>query len=123
MKNSPTVAITIRSFDSSGSAIENLKENFTISFINKTGARLSEMDLINALGNVQGVISGTETFSRSVIDQCSSFNRVAHLIMEKAIMVSTILSSTGKIFHTIPRILNLQMIINLQKDGILRTIV
>ena len=79
MKSSPTVAITIRSFDLSSPAITKLKEKCTISFINKTGARLSEMDLMNALGNVQGVIAGTETFSRSVIDQCSSLKVISRV--------------------------------------------
>jgi D-3-phosphoglycerate dehydrogenase len=79
MKNSPTVAITIRSFDLSGPAIEKLKEKCTISFINKTGARLSETDLINALGNVQGVIAGTETFSRRVIDKCGSLEVISRV--------------------------------------------
>ena len=79
MKSSPTVAITIRSFDLSGPAITKLKENCTISFINKTGARLSKTDLMNALGNVQGVIAGTETFSRSVIDQCSSLKVISRV--------------------------------------------
>lgn len=79
MKNPPTVAITIRSFNLSSTAIEKLKENCTISFINKTGARLSETDLINALENVQGVIAGTETLSRSVIDQCSSLKMISRV--------------------------------------------
>jgi D-3-phosphoglycerate dehydrogenase len=79
MKNPPTIAITIRSFDLSGPALKKLKENFTLSFINKTGARLSETDLINALGNVQGVIAGTETFSRGVIVQCSSLKVISRV--------------------------------------------
>ena len=79
MKNTPTVAITIRSFDLSGPAHKKLKENFTLSFINKTGARLSETDLMNAMGNVQGVIAGTETFSRGVIVQCSSLKVISRV--------------------------------------------
>jgi D-3-phosphoglycerate dehydrogenase len=79
MKNPPTVAITIRSFDLSSPAIKKLKENFIISFINKTGARLSETDLINALGNVHGVIAGTETFSCRVINQCSSLKVISRI--------------------------------------------
>ena len=79
MKRSPSVAITIRSFDLSGPAIEKLKEHCTISFINKTGTRLSETDLMNALGNVEGVITGTETFSRRIIDQCSSLKVISRV--------------------------------------------
>ncbi len=79
MKRSASVAITIRSFDLSGPAIEKLKEHCTISFINKTGTRLSEMDLMNALGNAEGVIAGTETFSRRIIDQCSSLKVISRV--------------------------------------------
>ena len=79
MKNTPTVAITIRSFDLSGPALKKLKENFTLSFINKTGARLSETDLVNAMGNVQGVIAGTESFSRGVIVHCSSLKVISRV--------------------------------------------
>ena len=79
MKNSLTIAITIRSFSISGPAIEKIKEKCTLSFINKTGTRLSETDLINALSNVQGVIAGTETFSRRVIEQCSSLKVISRV--------------------------------------------
>ena len=79
MKCSASVAITIRSFDLSGPAIKKLKENCTILFINKTGKRLSETDLIDALRNVQGVIAGTETFSRRVINQCSSLKVISRV--------------------------------------------
>ena len=65
MKNSSTVAITIRSFDLSGPALKKLKENCNISFINKTGARLSETDLTNAL--VKG-ISLVKNISKRRID-------------------------------------------------------
>jgi len=79
MKNLPPVAITIRSFDLSGPALKKLKENFTLSFINKTGARLSETDLIKVLENVQGVIAGTEIFSHNVINQCSSLKVISRI--------------------------------------------
>ena len=79
MKCPASVAITIRSFDLSGPAIEKLKEHSTISFINKSGARLSETDLINALRNVQGVIAGTETFSRRVINQSPSLKVISRV--------------------------------------------
>ena len=79
MKSSISVAITIRSFDLAGPAIEKLKENCTISFINKTGVRLSETDLMNVLENVQGVIAGTETFSRRVIHQSGSLKVISRV--------------------------------------------
>jgi D-3-phosphoglycerate dehydrogenase / 2-oxoglutarate reductase len=79
MKNPPMIAITIRSFNLSGPAFEKLRDNFTISFVNKTGGRLSEADLMAVLGNVQGIIAGTETFSRRVIDQCSSLKVISRV--------------------------------------------
>ena len=79
MNNPPMVAITIRSFDRSGPAFEKLEENFSLSYINKTGARLSEDDLIKSLGNVHGVIAGTETFSCRVIDQISNLKVISRV--------------------------------------------
>lgn len=79
MKSSIPVAITIRSFNLSGPAFKKLEENCTLSFINKTGERLSETDLMKALANVQGVIAGTEIFSRRVIDQCNSLKVISRV--------------------------------------------
>lgn len=79
MKTPPAIAITIRSFDPSGPAIQKLKEKCTISFINKTGSRLSETGLIAALKGVRGVIAGTEPFSRRLMDQCSSLEVISRV--------------------------------------------
>jgi D-3-phosphoglycerate dehydrogenase / 2-oxoglutarate reductase len=79
MKCPVSVAITIRSFDLSSPAIEKLKEHSTISFINNSGGKLTETDLITALKNVQGVIAGTETFSRRVINQSPNLRVISRV--------------------------------------------
>jgi D-3-phosphoglycerate dehydrogenase / 2-oxoglutarate reductase len=64
----PRVAITIRSFDQSGGAMKKLIDEFEIVYINSTGLRLSEYDLISAIKNAEYVIAGTELFSKSVLE-------------------------------------------------------
>lgn len=72
MKHPARVAITIRSFDPKGAAMAKLQEQCIISFTNTTGRRLSEDELVRAVGDSTGVIAGTETFSAGVLHQCSS---------------------------------------------------
>ncbi|MDG6251208.1 phosphoglycerate dehydrogenase [Methanocalculus sp.] len=62
-----TVAITIRSFNDSGQAIDLLRRFFTISYINESGKRLNETELIKALDGADAVIAGTEVFSANVL--------------------------------------------------------
>lgn len=73
------IAITIRSFDLQGPAFKKLQEHCTLSYINTTGKRLSESELISGLSGVQGVIAGTERFSSSVINQCSSLRIISRV--------------------------------------------
>lgn len=62
-----TVAITIRSFNNSGQAIDLLRRFFTLSYINESGKRLNETELIKALDGADAVIAGTEVFSANVL--------------------------------------------------------
>lgn len=62
-----TVAITIRSFNNSSQAIDLLSRFFSISYINESGKRLNETELIKALDGADAVIAGTEVFSETVL--------------------------------------------------------
>jgi len=61
------VAITIRSFDVSGPAMADLLRFCEITYRNTTGKRLSEEDLVQAVRGAEGVIAGTEKFTKRVI--------------------------------------------------------
>lgn len=65
----PSVAITIRSFDQYGRAMKKLNDEFEIVYINSTGLRLSENDLMSAIRNAEYVIAGTEIFSKKVLEE------------------------------------------------------
>jgi D-3-phosphoglycerate dehydrogenase len=60
------VAITIRSFNNRTQAMEKLRKFFEISYINISGQRLNESELINVIRDADAVIAGTERFSASV---------------------------------------------------------
>lgn len=64
----PKIAITARSFDIHGEAYKKLNQYCDIVTINQTGNRLSENELIAAIQNADGTISGTEIFSKNVIE-------------------------------------------------------
>jgi D-3-phosphoglycerate dehydrogenase len=61
------VAVTIRSFDYTGSAYDILTSRFNTVYTNRSRRRLSEDELIHAICEVRGVIAGTESFSSQVI--------------------------------------------------------
>jgi D-3-phosphoglycerate dehydrogenase / 2-oxoglutarate reductase len=65
-----TVALTIRSFDQDGPAMRRLREGCRIRFVNRSGKRLAVGDLPGAIGEAEGVIAGTEPFSRQVLEAC-----------------------------------------------------
>jgi D-3-phosphoglycerate dehydrogenase len=62
------VAITIRSFEHSGPALDKLQEHCTIAYTNTTGGRLTEDALCEVLRDVHGVIAGTEPYTRRVLE-------------------------------------------------------
>jgi D-3-phosphoglycerate dehydrogenase len=77
--NRPAVAITIRSFDQYGQAMKKLNDEFEIVYINSTGLRLSENDLILALKDVEYVIGGTELFSKRVLEASTKLKVISRV--------------------------------------------
>ena len=64
----PFLAITIRTFTIDETVKTRLESHFTIDYINTSGRRLTETELLDAIRNSDAVIAGTELFSRRVID-------------------------------------------------------
>lgn len=77
--NKAPVAITIRSFDQYGRAMKKLNDEFEIVYINSTGLRLSENDLMSALKNAEYVIAGTEVFSKKVIEASTNLKVISRV--------------------------------------------
>jgi D-3-phosphoglycerate dehydrogenase len=66
------VAIPIRNFNTESEAFRELGERCTITFVNTTGRRLHEDELIAAIADADGIIAGTETYSASVLDHAKN---------------------------------------------------
>lgn len=79
MNNPIRVAITIRSFNTQGLAYKKLREYCTITYINTTGKRLSEPDLVHAIAETEGVVAGTECFSSEVIGQATALRIISRV--------------------------------------------
>jgi len=62
------VAITIRSFSQKSPALTNLENHCRITFINTSGRRLSEDEIISAIRDADGILAGTEKISRHIMD-------------------------------------------------------
>jgi D-3-phosphoglycerate dehydrogenase len=75
----PPLAITIRSFNQNGEAMKILNDKFQIVYINSSGARLSENDLILALKNAEYVIAGTELFSKRVLEESTNLKIISRV--------------------------------------------
>jgi len=63
----PAAAITIRSFDTHGPAMARLQKFCSIGYLNTTGRRLSEEELVSALAGARIAIAGTEPFTGTVM--------------------------------------------------------
>ena len=63
------IAITIRSFNTEGPAMKKLRDHFSISYINTTGKRLTEEQIVAAIHDADAVIAGTESYSAVVISK------------------------------------------------------
>lgn len=61
------IAVTIRSFGSYEHLTELLGKDDSIIYINETGKRLNEKELIGVLQEAEGVIAGTEPFTENVL--------------------------------------------------------
>jgi len=79
MKKKRPVAITIRSFDSSGHLRQKIEDEFTIVYTNTSGVRLSEGELIRALNNAEYVIAGTETYSKKVLESAGKLRAISRV--------------------------------------------
>jgi len=79
MNRKKPVAVTIRSFDEQGPAFQKLRENFSLIYINKTGKRLNESDLSGILKNAEGVIAGTEPFTREVLASAGNLKAISRV--------------------------------------------
>ena len=78
MKKHP-VAITIRSFGLNLENHQDLQENCAIQYHNTTGKRLTESELSRILPEIEGVIAGTEPFSRQVIESATSLRVISRV--------------------------------------------
>jgi len=75
----PPVAITIRSFNHFGEAMKKIKDEFEIVYVNSTGLRLSENDLISAIGIAEYVVAGTEIFSKKVLEASANLKVISRV--------------------------------------------
>jgi len=74
-----TVALTIRSFDQGGPAMGKLRESCRGGVVNRSGKRLSEGEVSRAIGGAEGVIAGTEPFSRQVLEACPGLRIISRV--------------------------------------------
>jgi len=74
-----TIAVTIRSFDYDGRAMAKLRGHCTVGYVNSTGRRLEEGELMEAIGRAEGVIAGTEPFSRRVMDASPGLRAISRV--------------------------------------------
>lgn len=72
-------AITVRSFELNIYKKKEFTEKFEIIYINKTGRRLSESELSQELKGVEGVIAGTEPFTKEVIESLSDLKVISRV--------------------------------------------
>lgn len=75
----PKVAITIRSFDTNTREYQKLKDNFDIIYINKSGHRLSEDEIISSIKTADAVIAGTEKYSEKVLNSTDTLKAISRV--------------------------------------------
>lgn len=73
------IAITIRSFGFNINEKTEFTEKFDVMYINKTGKRLSESELSQVLVGVDGVIAGTEPFTKQVLESLSGIKVISRV--------------------------------------------
>jgi len=74
-----SLAITIRSFDTSGLLMQKLTEEFSVEYINSTGSRLSEEELLSSIKDTEYVIAGTEPFSARVLESSKKLKAISRV--------------------------------------------
>lgn len=75
----PSLAITIRTFTINEPVRAWLDSYFSVDFINTTGKRLSEKELMSAVRNADAVIAGTEPFSRAVLEPAQKLRVISRV--------------------------------------------
>ena len=73
------LAITIRSLNTNTPSFQRLREFYDISYINKTGKRLSESEVIDALRCADVAIAGTESYSKNVIISSGNLKAISRV--------------------------------------------
>ena len=73
------MAITIRSFDATQSLLTSFQSIAKISYVNDTGKRLNEDELCKIVKNVDGVIAGTEKFTRRVFESSPNLRVISRV--------------------------------------------
>lgn len=73
------IAITIRSFEATKSLLKSLQDIGEISYVNDTGKRLNEDELCKIVENVDGVIAGTEKFTRRVFESAPNLRVISRV--------------------------------------------
>ncbi|MFA4859290.1 phosphoglycerate dehydrogenase [Methanoregula sp.] len=78
MKKHP-IAITIRSFGLNLKNQKELQKTCSLRYINTTGNRLTGPELSEILKGIEGVIAGTEPFSRQVIESATDLRVISRV--------------------------------------------
>lgn len=73
------IAITIRSFEATQSLLTSFQGIGEISYVNDTGKRLNEDELCKVLENVDGVIAGTEKFTRHIFESSPNLRVISRV--------------------------------------------
>jgi len=72
-------AITIRAIDQNSNSFHEFKKKLKIDYINTTGKRLNESELISAIKNSNAVIAGTEKYTRDVIESSENLQVISRV--------------------------------------------
>ncbi len=75
----PKLAITIRSMDTTTVKYYEFNHYFEIIFTNKTGRRLSENELIDAIKDADAVIAGTEPYNHNVLNSSGKLKVISRV--------------------------------------------
>lgn len=73
------VAITIRTIDQNSNSFHELMNQLSVDYINTTGRRLTESELISAIHNSHAVIAGTEKYTRDVIESSGKLQVISRV--------------------------------------------
>lgn len=75
----PKLAITIRSINTKSQDFIRLHDFFEISYLNKSGIRLSENEVITAINSADAVLAGTEPYNKAVLESTDSLKIISRV--------------------------------------------